>query len=118
MTRTLPLLSRLRFRMRATKRPPVAVEIAPGGVLAAGKTAESEITYSFRALPEGAVVPSVSQLNLRSPEAISAALRSALAEVSGTMRSVTVLLPDSATRVFSLDFDALPDEPENVIAVL
>jgi type IV pilus assembly protein PilM len=104
--------------MRATKRPPVAVEIAPGGVLAAATTGESEITYAFRPLPEGAVIPSVSQLNLRSPEAITTAVGSALAEVSGTMRSVTVLLPDSATRVFSLEFDALPNESEDVIAVL
>jgi len=118
MTKTLPLLNRLRSRLHPAGRPPVAVEIAPGGVLAAAGTVSSEIKYAFRPLPEGAVIPNATQPNLRSPGVIASAVRSALEEVSGTMRFVTVLVPDPAVRVFALDFDSLPDAPADVLAVL
>ncbi|WP_109488877.1 hypothetical protein [Occallatibacter savannae] len=118
MMRTLSVLSRWKARLRLQERPPVAVEIASAGVLAAAKTVASDIKYAYRPLPVGAVTPGVNQPNLRNPEAISTALRSALEEVSGVMRSVTLLLPDPATRVFSLEFDSLPDDPSHVSAVL
>lgn len=118
MTRTLSVLSRWKARLHLKERPPVAVEIAPSGVLAAARTAASEINYAFRPLPPGSVAAGVSLPNLRNHDAISAALRSALDEVSGDMRSVTLLLPDPASRVFSLEFDSLPDDPAHVSAVL
>lgn len=118
MPRILSALSKWKARLRPAERPPVAVEIAVGGVLAAGNTSSSEIQYAFRPLPPGAVIASVSQPNLRNTEGVVAALRSALQEISGAMRSVTLLLPDPAMRVFSLEFDSLPDDPAQVLAVL
>lgn len=118
MMRTSSLLSRWKARLHLHERPPVAVEIASTGVLAAAKTSDSDIKYAYRPLPAGALAASVSQPNLRNPNAISAALRSALEEVSAAMRSVTLLLPDPATRVFSLEFDSLPDDPAHISAVL
>lgn len=118
MRRTDSLMSRLIVRIRPTERPPVAVAIASDGVLAASKTSGSEIKYAFRALPVGAVTANVSQPNLRFTEQIATAVRAALDEVAGGIRSVTLLLPDAAARVFSLEFDSLPDDRTAVLAVL
>lgn len=111
-------LSKWKARLRPTEHPPVAVEIAARGVLAAVRITASELKYAFRPLPGGAVIASVSQPNLRKTESVVNAVRSALQEVSGAMRSVTLLLPDFAMRVFSLEFDTLPDDQAQVLAIL
>jgi type IV pilus assembly protein PilM len=109
-------------------RPPAAVEIAPEGVLAAARVAaprsrgaaaaEQEAVYAFTPLPAGAVVPSLEEPNLRSPEAVSAAIRSALSQVSPRTNAVTVVLPDTLVRVFVLDFDSLPAKLEEAKSVV
>ncbi len=109
-------------------RPPAAIEIAPEGVLAAarpavgGRRGASEPTqgnvYAFVPLPPGAIVPSIDEPNLRAPEAVTAAIRSALDEISPRTRAVTVVLPDTLVRVFVLDFDSLPAKPSEAIPVV
>ena len=109
-------------------RPPVAVEISPEGVLAAARptararrgasdTAQGNI-YAFVPLPPGALVPGIEEPNLRSPEAVAAAIRSALDEISPRSRAVTVVLPDTVVRVFVLDFDSLPAKPADALPVV
>jgi type IV pilus assembly protein PilM len=66
--------------------------------------------YAFVPLPAGAVVPGIEEPNLRSNEAVTDAIRSALAEVSPRSRAVTLVLPDTLVRVFVLDFDSMPGE--------
>ncbi len=56
--------------------------------------------------------------NLRAPEAVTAAIRSALGEVSPRTRAVTLILPDTLVRVFVLDFDSLPVKPGEAIPVV
>jgi type IV pilus assembly protein PilM len=55
---------------------------------------------------------------LRAPEAVTAAIRSALGEISPRSRAVTVVLPDTLVRVFVLDFDSLPAKPAEAIPVV
>jgi type IV pilus assembly protein PilM len=105
-------------------RPPAAIEIAPEGVLAAarptrkrGAAAEPHV-YAFAPLPAGAIVPGIEEANLRQPEAVAAAIRSALDEVSPRTRAVTVILPDTLVRVFVLDFDSLPSKPAEAIPIV
>jgi type IV pilus assembly protein PilM len=110
------------FTQRATpfgRRPPAAVEIAPEGVLAAAAPAPGAApSAAFAALPGGALIPGIAESNLRSPEVVAAALRSALDQVSPRSRSITIVIPDMAARVFVLDFDSLPTKAADVLPVL
>ena len=74
-------------------------------------------TPSFRC-PPGAIVPGIDEPNLRAPEAVATAIRSALDEISPRTRSVTVVLPDTLVRVFVLDFDSLPAKPAEALPVV
>jgi len=104
---------------KASGRPPVAVEVAPDGVLAASLPGAGQTpVYAFRPLPAGAVMPGIGEPNLRAPEAVAAAIRSTLGQVSPRTRSVTLVVPDSAVRVFVLDFDSLPSKAAEAFPVL
>ncbi len=100
-------------------RPPAAVEISPEGVLAAALPGSGKSpVYAFQPLPEGAVLPGIAEANVRAPEVVSAAIREALEQVSPRSRFVTVIIPDTAVRVFVLDFDSLPPKAADVYPVL
>lgn len=109
-----------RNNSQAAARPPAAVEISPEGVLAAARHLGSsrEPAYAFVALPDGAVVPGISESNVREPDVVADAIRSALEEVSPRTRSVSLVVPDSAVRVFVLDFDAFPAKPAEAVPVV
>ncbi|MGH9607947.1 MAG: hypothetical protein ACRD3N_19845 [Terracidiphilus sp.] len=100
-------------------RPPGAVELSPEGVLAAALTSAGQPpVYAFEPLPPGAIVPGIAEPNLRAFDAVSAAIRKTLEEVSPRSRSVSLVLPDTAVRVFMLDFDSLPAKPSEAVPVL
>ena len=100
-------------------RPPVAVELSSQGVLAAASPGQGQPNvYAFEPLPAGALVAEIAEPNLRSPEVVSAAIRTALGQVAPRTRSVTVVLPDTVVRVFVLDFDSLPTRHDEAIPVL
>ena len=100
-------------------RPPAAVEITPEGVLAAALSASGGTpVYAFEPLPEGFVVPGIEETNLRAPDAVAQAIRSALDQVSPPSRAVTLVLPDNLVRVFMLDFDTLPAKQAEAIPIL
>ena len=110
------------FRKQATpsgRRPPIAVEFTPEGVLAAALPSPgAALTVAFAALPAGALVPGITEANLRAPESVTASLRSALDQISPRSRSVTLVVPDVAARVFVLDFDSLPAKAAEALPVL
>lgn len=100
-------------------RPSAAIELTPDGVLAASLPGRHEQpVFAFEPLRAGVLVPGISELNMSSPEAVSTAVRSALASVQPHSRFVTVVIPDTAVRVFVLDFDALPAKTSEAIPVL
>lgn len=104
---------------QAGGRPPAAVEISAEGVLAAAVHGSAHgPEFSFVALPAGAVVPGIAETNLRAPDAVVEATRRALDEVSPRTRSVTLVLPDSAVRVFVLDFDSFPVKAAEAVPVV
>lgn len=97
----------------------MAIELAPEGVLAAAVPGRGEApVYAFAPLPVGALVPGIEEPNLRSPQTVSTAIGAALNDVSPRAHAVTVVLPDTAVRVFVLDFDSLPPKAADVIPVL
>lgn len=106
-------------RSTSDSRPHTAVELMPEGVLAATQPGKNRAAmYAFRPFPAGALVPGIDELNLRNAEAVAEAIGAALDDVSPRKRSVTLVLPDTAVRVFVLDFDSLPLKATEVISVL
>lgn len=100
-------------------RPPAAVELSPQGVLAAALPGSGKApVYAFVPLPPGAIVPGIGEPNIRNAEAVSGAIRSALNLVSPRTRAVSLVLPDTAVRVFMLDFDSLPPRAAEAVPVL
>jgi type IV pilus assembly protein PilM len=113
------LLSKAKLGTQPGGRPPAAVEISPDGVLAASLPGPGQSpVYAFVPLAPGSVVPGIGEPNLRAPEVIADAIRSALNQVSPRTRAVTVVLPDTAVRVFVLDFDSLPAKAAEAFPVL
>jgi type IV pilus assembly protein PilM len=113
------ILSNAKISSQPAGRPPAAVEISPEGVLAAALPGPGQLpVYAFEPLPAGALLPGIGEPNLRAPEAVAAAIRSALEQVSPRSRAVTLVVPDTIVRVFVLDFDSLPGKPAEVYPVL
>lgn len=114
-----PILSKSKSVTQRGARPPVAVEIAPEGVLAAALPAKNEpAVYAFAPLRAGALMPGIGEPNLRASEAVTDAVRTALGDVSPRTRAVTLVVPDTAVRVFVLDFDSLPVNAAEAVPVL
>jgi type IV pilus assembly protein PilM len=100
-------------------RPQTAVELAPEGALAATIPAPGEaLVYAFAALAAGALVPGVAEANIHSHESVAEAIRKALDEIAPKTRAVTLIIPDTAVRVFVLDFDSLPPKASEAVPVL
>jgi type IV pilus assembly protein PilM len=76
------------------------------------------LVYAFQPLTPGSLVPGIVEPNMRAPEAVAGAIRATLDQVSPRSRAVTVIIPDTAVRVFVLDFDALPSKAAEAFPVL
>lgn len=116
----MPILSKTQSVSKGSGgRPAAAVELSPEGALAAALPVAGQApVYAFAALPGGALMPGVSDANVRAPELVAEAVRSALSQVSPRSRAVTLVLPDTSVRVFVLDFDSLPAKPLEAVPVL
>ena len=113
------ILSKAKLGSHPDGRPPAAVELAPQGVLAAARpSAGQPLVFAFEPLKAGALVPGIAEHNVKAPEAVAGAIRSALGQVAPRSRAVTLLLPDSVVRVFILDFDSLPSKAAEAVPVL
>lgn len=114
-----PTLSKSQHDSVNGARPPIAVEVGSEGVLAAARPAPGESpSLAFAGLPPGALVPGIDEPNLRAPAAVAEAIRGALESVAPRTRSLTLVIPDTAVRVFVLDFDTLPAKAAEVLPVL
>ncbi len=113
------ILNRSKSGTQHGGRPPAAVEITPEGVLVAALPGKGQPpAFAFEALRPGVLTPGIGEPNMTSPESVAAAIRSALGSVAAKARSVTVVLPDPAVRVFVLDFDTFPAKAAEAIPVL
>jgi len=113
------ILSKAQLGTQPGGRPPTAVEITPEGVLAAAIAAPGQAAvYAYQALPAGALMPGIGEPNLRAPEAVVAAIKATLGQVSPRTKAVTLVVPDPVVRVFVLDFDSLPAKPVEAYPVL
>jgi type IV pilus assembly protein PilM len=113
------MLGKSKVGSEPSSRPPAAVELMQEGVLAAALPGKGEAAaYAFRPLLAGTLTPGIEEANLRDARGVAAAIAAALDAVSPRTRSITVVLPDTAVRVFVLDFDTLPAKAADVIPVL
>lgn len=113
-----PILGKASWGPPSASRPPAAVEVTPDGVVAAALTAAGAPVFAFAALPAEALVPGIEEPNLRSGNAVTNAIRSALNQVAPHTRAITLILPDAVVRVFVLDFDTLPAKQAEILPVL
>jgi type IV pilus assembly protein PilM len=114
-----PILSRSKSAAQYAGRPPAAIELTSEGVLAAALPGKHDApVYAYEPLHAGVLIPGISELNMTSPEAVSLAIRNALAAVGPRSRFVSVVIPDTAVRVFVLDFDSIPARASEAIPVL
>jgi type IV pilus assembly protein PilM len=114
-----PFSNNLKSGSQPGARPMAAVELAPEGALAGAIPAPGQpAQYAFAGLPAGALVPGIAESNLRNADAVAQALRTTLEEVSPRNRHVTLVIPDTAARVFVLDFDTLPAKSIEAIPVI
>ncbi len=69
-------------------------------------------------LPAGTVTPGLQHANIGARDALVTALRESLTQVAGRSRDITLIIPDASTRILLLDFDTLPEKPEDADAVV
>jgi type IV pilus assembly protein PilM len=112
------IFKKVSARAQTTGRPPAAVELRPEGALAASVSGSGAPLFAFSALPPGALTPGIDEANIHRPDLVSAAIRSALDEVSPRTQAVTLILPDTVVRVFVLDFDSLPARHSEALPIL
>jgi type IV pilus assembly protein PilM len=101
-------------------RPKLACEITAERVVAAragegGKTLEAAAAQK---LPAGALTPGLTQANVAAREALVAALRDSLSAVASRSGDLSLVIPDATTRIMLLDFETLPDKPQEADAVV
>lgn len=99
-------------------RPRLACELLPEGVVAARQQADEDAVTTFAALPEGSLAPALKAPNLVNRQAVVSAMRTALDEVAGRDRQLTLVVPDAALRVLLLDFDSLPPKTADVLPMI
>ena len=107
-------------RSYQSAKPKLACEIAADRVIAARVADSGQVLEicSTRELAPGCVVPDLTESNLRERNSVVSALREVLANLGGRARDVIAVLPDAAARVVLLDFDTLPDNPEEAEGVV
>ena len=102
-------------------RPRIAVEIRPEGVFAGrANDASGVLAQVARAeLPPSTVQPGLRQRNIADPQRVAEAVRQVLVQLQqGKLRDVTLIVPDAAVRVILLDFDTLPSDADDALAVI
>lgn len=99
-------------------RPGLACEIMPEGALSARRGTGQQPAMAFAPLVPGALQPSLAAPNLIDKDAVIAALRQPLDEVAGREKSLTLIVPDAAVRVLLLDFDSLPQKPQDALPIV
>ena len=87
----------------------------------AARAAEGALSLeavNLHGLPAGTVTPGLQHANVTARDALIAALRESLAPVAGRSRDITLIIPDASTRILLLDFETLPEKPQDADSVV
>src|SRR5688572_8544862 len=102
----------------AASPPDAAIEIAPEGVSLAvlGSRGSDPVVqaHAVAHLPPGAVVPSLSSVNIADRAAVAQALRTACERAGQRPRRAALVIPDLAARVSLVRFDQIPARREDL----
>jgi type IV pilus assembly protein PilM len=103
-----------------TAKPKLACEIAADRVLAGRLSDHGEglEASSVRELALGSVIPDLVENNLRQRDAVRAGIEAVLSGVAGRSKDVIAIVPDAAVRVMLVEFDTLPSDREEALAVV
>jgi len=71
-----------------------------------------------QSLPAGTVAPGLQHSNVAARDALVSVLRETLAPVAGRSRDISLIIPDASTRILLLDFDTLPEKPQDADSVV
>lgn len=115
MTQAFPTVAKLIAKLDEFTAPPpaeLAVEIAPGRVVAARREGDN-LRAQALPLPADAVQPSAVKQNLRDAAGIAGQVRAAVAALGGASEAV-LLVPDLTGRLSVLEFDSLPAKREEL----
>ena len=101
-------------------KPKLACEIAADRVLAGRLTDSGEglETSAARELAPGSVIPDLVENNLRQREAVRAGIEAVLGSVAARSKDVIAIVPDAAVRVMLVEFDTLPSDHDEALAVV
>src|ERR1700741_288475 len=105
---------------KSKAKPRIACEGSADRVLAARLAEKGGLidACTARELAPGSVVPDLTELNLREPEAVRKAINDAIGGIAGRARDVIAVVPDAAVRVVLLDFDTLPPNAQEAESVV
>jgi type IV pilus assembly protein PilM len=103
-----------------TAKPKLACEIAADRILAGRLTDSGEglEASAARELTPGSVIPDLVENNLRQREGVRAGIEAALEGVAGRSKDVIAIVPDAAVRVMLVEFDSLPSDRSEALAVV
>jgi type IV pilus assembly protein PilM len=103
-----------------TAKPKLACEIAADRVLAGRLTDHGDglEASAARELAPGSVIPDLVENNLRQRGAVRAGIEAALGSVAGRSKDVIAIVPDAAVRVMLVEFDTLPSDRDEALAVV
>ena len=109
--------------MSSTSNPPkpkLACEIAADRVLAGRLTDQGEglEASAARELASGSVIPDLVENNLRQRDAVRAGIEAVLGAVAGRSKDLIAIVPDAAVRVMLVEFDSLPSDRDEALAVV
>lgn len=106
----------------ASDAPLAAVEIAGHRVtvvsLAKGAGGPVVQGWASEALPDGAVVPSLTSLNIADAAAVGAALRRALSRAGIKGKRTGLVIPDLAAKVSLVPFETVPERQEDLAELI
>jgi len=105
------------FSLGATAGPTVGIELAGHRVSAVSMTAQrgrpAVSAHAMETLPEGALVPSLTAVNVRDRRVVVAALQRVLERVGGARR-VGLVVPDPIAKVSLVKFQQVPARGEDL----
>jgi type IV pilus assembly protein PilM len=101
-------------------KPKLACEIAADRVLAGRLSdgGEGLEASAARELAPGSVIPDLVENNLRQREAVRAGIEAVLGSVAGRSKDLIAIVPDAAVRVMLVEFDTLPSDRDEALAVV
>jgi type IV pilus assembly protein PilM len=98
----------------------IACEISANRVIAA-RSSDATGTIeacTFRSLPAGSVTPSLTSANIEDQAVVISCISDVLNGIGARQHDVIAVIPDTACRIVLLDFDELPEKPQEADTVV